>query len=183
MPKKAPEEHLMEFCQGCRHANEEANKCEVFIEPWWQWRNNRCWGAAGPEFIYLGGSINGHDTREAANDWREEATTALEDAGYRVLNPLRDRSLADKNSKEIVNRDLTDIKRSSILLVEMAHQDKAYIGTAMEIRFAYERHKKIILWGEANVESHWLKYHSTKRYRTLKEAIEAIKSAKKRGRS
>lgn len=127
------------------------------------------------EYVYLAGSVNGHDSLEAANGWREKATTELEKAGYGVLNPLRGRTLSDKNSRDIVDRDLGDIWKSDILLVEMDHEDKAYIGTAMEIRYAWELDLEIIIWGRANRESHWLKYHAHAWFDTLEDAIEYLK--------
>lgn len=127
------------------------------------------------KYVYLAGSINGHDSLETANGWREKATKELGKAGYGALNPLRGRKLTDENSKEIVERDLEDIQKADIILVEMSHENKAYIGTAIEIRYAWEQGKEIILWGRANRESHWLKYHAHAWFDTLEDAIKYLK--------
>ncbi|NLU09416.1 MAG: DUF4406 domain-containing protein [Tepidanaerobacter acetatoxydans] len=130
--------------------------------------------------VYLAGSINGHKSWELVTTWRTYAEKILEAAGYRVLNPVRGRSPTDTDSKDIVERDLQDIAKADILLVEMDHEDKAYIGTAMEIRYAWERGKEIIIWGRANRESHWLKYHTHVRCNTLGQALEYLLKRKVR---
>lgn len=125
--------------------------------------------------VYLAGSIAGHKDIDSANEWRLQAEQVLGEAGYRVLNPLRGKLYGQEyTSEEIVARDLLDIAQSEILLVEMDNLGMAYIGTSMEIRYAFEQHKEIYLWGKASLESHWLRYHQTKRFETLEEALEFL---------
>lgn len=125
--------------------------------------------------VYLAGSVNGHKTWTKAMNWRLHATEVLESIGYEVFNPLRGRKPEDQDSRDIVERDLQDIAKSDILLVEMDHEDKAYIGTAMEIRYAWERGKEIIIWGQANRDSHWLKYHVSMWFNDLEQAIDYLR--------
>ncbi|MDI3548151.1 MAG: hypothetical protein PWR10_1803 [Halanaerobiales bacterium] len=125
--------------------------------------------------VYLAGSINGHSAWAVATEWRLYAAGVLETAGFKVLNPLRGRKPTDTNSKDIVERDLQDIVQANILLVEMDHDQMPYIGTSMEIRYAWERGKEIILWGRANRGSHWLKYHATAWFDDLEGALDYLR--------
>jgi nucleoside 2-deoxyribosyltransferase len=178
MPKAPVDERLMEQCVGCRKALAKSDMCSVFKEPKYQWQGKKCFGYEGTEVIYLAGSINGHPIR-SANKRRLTAQRELEQAGYVVLNPLRDRSDGIMTpSKEIVERDLKDIERANILLVEMNCYGMSYIGTSMEIREAYLKGKTIYLWGEANKTSHWLAYHATRRFKTLQQALDYLKKPK-----
>lgn len=137
--------------------------------------------AQGQITVYTGGSINGHSSLNFPNGWRSIVEQELEPLGIRVLNPLRGRKHDDTNSIEIVERDLADIEESDILLIEMSYENRAYIGTAMEIRVAWLKGKVIIIWGIANVGSHWLRYHTCKGnpystwFSTLEDAIKYIK--------
>lgn len=170
---------LIKKCQRCLKADKKTNRCRAFTEPEYMWRTGSCWGYEPRLAVYLAGSVNGHHSWEAVTRWRLYAAEVLEAAGYYVLDPVRDRGPED-TTKDIVERDLWDIGRTDILLVEMDHPDRAYIGTAMEIRYAWERKKEIILWGNANRDSHWLKYHATAWFGSLEEALEYLKQ-KSRG--
>lgn len=123
--------------------------------------------------VYLSGAVNGI-TWQQATDWRNHAVEVLESAGYTVINPLRERAATEVTSRDIVNRDLRDITCSDIVLVEMDHAGIPYIGTAMEIRYAWEREKEIILWGMANHSSHWLAYHASRWFDTLDDALQYL---------
>jgi len=130
--------------------------------------------------VYLAGSINCHRDWKFVAGWRAHAAEVLGAAGYRVLNPLRGRKPTDTNTAAIVERDFRDISQSDIVLVEMDYADKAYIGTAMEIRYAWERGKEITLWGRVNRESHWLKYHATWWFDTLDQALNHLNKSRRR---
>lgn len=122
--------------------------------------------------VYLAGSVAGHSSLAAANEWRVKAANILEAAGYCVLNPLRGKEDGvDYCPNRIVLRDLCDIAKSDILLVEMAYEGFPYIGTSMEIRAAHEQEKEIILWGTAHKNHYWLRYHATKWFDTLDVAL------------
>jgi hypothetical protein len=125
--------------------------------------------------VYLAGSIYGKASLAEANDWRLKATEKLEAAGYIVLNPLRDKEEGIEYMPDfIVHRDLDDIKRASILLVEMNTPGVPIAGTSMEIRKAFDWGKRIILWGTANRGSYWLQYHKTEWVDTLEEALDLL---------
>lgn len=164
---------LVRKCEHCLKADKKSNHCTVFTEPGWMWRKGKCWGYKPRLIVYLGGSIHGHSTLKEAMTWRLYAAGVLEAAGYEVLNPLRQPKPA--TAEAIIKRDLQDINRADILLVEMDHKDKPYIGTSMEIRYAWERKKEIILFGRANRESIWLQYHASAWYDDLGQALAYLK--------
>lgn len=166
---------LVSKCKGCLKADQKANRCRAFTDPAYMWRAGQCWGYKPKLVVYLAGSINGHDRWEAVTEWRLYAAGVLEAAGFKVLNPVRGRRPTDTNTKDIVERDLRDVDRADILLVEMDHPNRAYIGTAMEVRYAWERKKEIVLWGRANRESHWLKYHATAWFEDLDQALNYLR--------
>lgn len=166
---------LISKCKGCLKADPKANRCLAFTEPEYMWRSGRCWGYKLRLAVYLAGSVNGHDFWKVVTEWRLYAAGVLETAGYKVLNPVRGRRPTDTDSKDIVERDLRDIDQADILLVEMDHPERAYIGTAMEVRYAWERKKEIVLWGKANRESHWLQYHATAWFEDLDRALDHLR--------
>lgn len=129
--------------------------------------------------VYLAGAINGV-TPEFAAGWRQKAGDILRRAGYTVYDPTAGKDLehpaantALYNPAEIVEGDLGDIEKSRIILVEASRDDVPYWGTAMEIRYAYELGKTIIVWGPT-APSYWLQYHATEIFETLDEALAFI---------
>ena len=124
--------------------------------------------------IYLGGGIMNLTTNEA-NEWRIEATKKLI-FNFNILNPMR-RNFRDsefQSQNEIVQLDKNDIVNSDILLV---NGTKPSWGTAMEMLFAFERHKIIVVFtgDDFGKTSPWVAFHATRVTKTLEEAIEYIK--------
>ncbi|AYO30625.1 hypothetical protein D2962_08305 [Biomaibacter acetigenes] len=124
--------------------------------------------------VYLSGSINGQSWH-FAKEWRELASAELLQASYNVIDPTEGRKETDTDSKDIVERDLKGIEQADMLLVEMDCSGTAYIGTAMEIRYAWELGKEIIVWGKANRDSHWMRYHTRLWFDTLRDALLYLK--------
>lgn len=121
--------------------------------------------------IYLGGGIIGLADTEC-KAWREAAKELLPD--WKCLDPLR----RDYRGKEgtidpalVVSDDLFDIDCSDALLVNALRPSW---GTAMEIRYAYEKSKKIVAFG-CNPKHFWLEFHCTQIVPGLEEAIAALK--------
>jgi len=109
------------------------------------------------KIVYLCGPINGCSDAEA-KDWREFAKANLTTG---TLDPMardyRGREREPGIDKEIVENDKIDIDNSDILLVNYV---KPSVGTSMEILYAWERKKPIILVCEKDaVLSPWLTYH------------------------
>lgn len=128
--------------------------------------------------VYLAGPIGDISIQEAAA-WREEAEKRLEAAGIKAYNPLRGKDLSDINIKtkldyiEVVERDLDDIKKSDIILVDL-RREVNIIGTAMEMAYARMWGKEIYVFGTAYRQHYWVKYHVDRFFDDLDEAIEGI---------
>ncbi|HEY7417692.1 MAG TPA: hypothetical protein VH593_21095 [Ktedonobacteraceae bacterium] len=106
--------------------------------------------------VYLGGAINGRPDSECV-DWRRYAASQLT---AEAIDPMvRDyRGREDDCVAEIVELDKADIDSVDALLV---YYDRPSVGTSMEILYAWERDKRIILVNECGGSlSPWLKYHS-----------------------
>lgn len=126
--------------------------------------------------VYLAGSIYRRRSLSEANKWRLYAKEKLEAAGYDVINPLDGkRDGIEYDAHEIVRDDLAAIRRSHVLLVEMSKPRLPYIGTSMEIFYAWTAGKTVVLWGHANQKSYWLKAHAHHWFNALEEAIEYLR--------
>lgn len=145
--------------------------------------------------VYLCGGINGL-TDDEASIWRDYATKLLEineipifnksngklkeiikeRSLFKCLNPLRQQFgvIGYQSPSEIISLDKNDILKSDILLVNAM---KPSWGTAMEVLFAFERHKLIVAFTGDKFEnsSPWLSFHVTRICKTMEEAIKYIK--------
>ena len=129
--------------------------------------------------IYLCGPIMDLSVKDAS-EWRQNAVKQLSintpKIPFRCLDPMRsnfrDSELESRN--EIVQFNKADIINSDILLVNAT---KPSWGTAMEVMFAFSKHKVIIAFtGDLPKNaSPWLAYHSTKIFIKMGEAINYIK--------
>jgi len=126
--------------------------------------------------IYLCGGIKDLTTEEAS-EWRNEVKDILKPSrGYKCFDPMR-RNFRDsefQSQNEIVSLDKKDIIDADILLVNAT---KPSWGTAMEVLFAFERHKIIVSFtGTDNKKdwNPWLGFHSTRLTKTIYEAIDYI---------
>lgn len=125
-------------------------------------------------------------TWEEASGWREQAKEYFEQYGITTLNPLdgkedlRSLSGLDRQKQflpqELILRDLRDIDNSDVVLVELAWFDNTYIGTLMEIFYAWEHRKPVIAWTGVNYlhERSWLPGLITKSYSSLDDALDYI---------
>ena len=135
--------------------------------------------------IYLAGT--GSDP-EFAMSWRAKAEGLLYPA--ETFNPFRGRTILPGNiwdheaytDNEIVLRDLEDIDTSDVVLAEMVRMDSAsYIGTPMEIFYARQKQKPVVLWIPRKNQQHfWLRYCSVKMFEDLSDACDYIRSTWKR---
>lgn len=89
--------------------------------------------------VYLCGPINGC-TDEQCKDWREAAKAVLPD----TVDPMRRdyRGREDNCVAEIVEGDKDDILTCDVLLV---NYDKPSVGTSMEILFAWQHGKVVVI--------------------------------------
>lgn len=95
--------------------------------------------------VYLGGPITGL-TFDAARSWRLWAAKYLARYDISSLDPLRDKEHLNNGSQltarfdagmDAVTRDLSDIKRSDILLLNFEDCESVSLGTAAEMGYAY----------------------------------------------
>jgi nucleoside 2-deoxyribosyltransferase len=135
----------------------------------------------GTPTVYLCGAINGRPDSEC-KDWREYVKRRY--AGAAIDPMSRDyRGREDECVSEIVDLDKADIDACGALLV---YYDKPSVGTSMEILYAFERGKPVILVDASAAEltpqfasvkrslSPWLKYHSHSIYQSIDAAIAAL---------
>lgn len=116
--------------------------------------------------IYLAGPINGC-TDAQATGWREQAKALLE--GHDLLDPMsRDyRGIEAENVAAIVESDKEDIDQSDVLLM---YFERPSVGTSMEVLYAWERFKIIIVVDVSERPlSPWLQYHATRVLSSLKD--------------
>lgn len=106
--------------------------------------------------IYLCGPINGC-TDEECKDWRAYVASKWQG---RCIDPMvRDyRGREAEAFREIVELDKIDVAQSDVILV---NYDKPSVGTSMEILYAWQLGKMIVVVCAADaVISPWLRYHS-----------------------
>jgi len=165
---------LMPQCVGCMRADKKKDECVALTEPAAVWAKGACWAKVGEVAIYLGGSIHGYATLAEPMVWRGMAEKRLTKAGYKVYNPLREP--IGTTATSVITRDLKDLDATHVYLCEMTMPDKAYIGTGMEIRYAWERGIDIVVWGKENTKSYWMQYHETRRFYFLEAALEHLEN-------
>lgn len=115
--------------------------------------------------IYLCGPINGC-TDEECKDWREFVKSRW---NGKTLDPMRRdyRGKEAESVNEIVEFDKIDVVNSDVILV---NYDKPSVGTSMEVLYAFERGKLVVVVAKEGTNiSPWLRYHS----HTIKPSFEA----------
>ena len=127
------------------------------------------------KYVYLAGPMYGL-THDEASGWRDEATEKLRGVGITCLSPLRGLTKNKVGTtrwgdgiiahyyydnplfceRGILTRDYNDVKRSSLLLVNLLQASgTASIGSISEIGWAYESRKPVVLiMGKDNVHRH-----------------------------
>lgn len=120
--------------------------------------------------MYLCGPINGC-TDEECRDWRETVKGIWPGL---TLDPMRRdyRGFEETAVREIVEFDKIDVIASDVLLV---NYDKPSVGTSMEILFAFERGKLIVVVAKEETRlSPWLIYHSHFVERSFQAAVDRV---------
>ena len=120
--------------------------------------------------IYLCGPINNR-TDEECKDWREMVKSKW---SGKVLDPMRRdyRGKEAENVDQIVEFDKIDLMNSDIILV---NYDAPSVGTSMEILYAFERGKwVIVVAAEGTRISPWMTYHSHAIVRSFGDALRWI---------
>jgi nucleoside 2-deoxyribosyltransferase len=120
--------------------------------------------------IYLCGPINGC-TDEECKDWREYVKGLWSGP---TLDPMRRdyRGIEDQAVKDIVEFDKIDVMNSDVILVSY---DKPSVGTSMEIMYAFERGKLVVVVAKEGTRiSPWMRYHSHQILPSFAEAVSWI---------
>ena len=140
---------------------------------------------------YVAGPMSGCSW-DTANDWRERVRVALS-AKYKVLTPLRGKDLcrekdgfaaADQAAvpgyydRDIVRRDIYDVSRADVVLVNYLGAERVSIGTVMEQARAFVQGKYVVLVmePEGNLHDHcFVREHCCIQFYTLEEAVRYLK--------
>lgn len=120
--------------------------------------------------LYLCGPINGCTDAEA-NDWRQAVIAAWPG---RCIDPMvRDyRGREAEAFQEIVEMDKADVDACDVLLV---NYDRPSVGTSMEVLYAWERGKQVIVVCRPDAPiSPWLRYHAHSVVFSFADALEAV---------
>jgi nucleoside 2-deoxyribosyltransferase len=125
--------------------------------------------------VFLAGPMRGLE-RAVSLSWRQNAARQLA-SKFRTLHAMRAREHKETFSdyRAAVIRDLNDIECSDIVLVNDSFPNVSMIGTAMEVFFAHQHNKPVIIFGSAHEKDYWLNYHSHMRVADLKEACTVLK--------
>ena len=124
--------------------------------------------------IFLCGPMRGVP-REVSLGWRQLATKRLSKR-FSVTHAMRGRERKETftDPRAAVIRDLADIRASDILLVNDTLKECSMIGTSMEIFFAHQLGKPVIVFGEAHGNDYWINYHCHLRVKTLNDACDVL---------
>lgn len=125
--------------------------------------------------VFLSGPIRGLSREESLN-WRNYAHKILQDS-FEVVHALRNREEGETfpDPRLAIIRDKNDIDSSDIILVNDTFVNSSMIGTSMEVIYAYQKNKVVIVFGDGHKEDYWLNYHSYIRVASLEEACSLIK--------
>lgn len=110
--------------------------------------------------IYLAGPISGFDY-ENASKWRNLIADELKDVAecfspMRKCSDLKDKGIIKAEmeytevnpmgtSKSVMMRDFFDVKRADLLIVNFLEATAVSIGTVMEVAWAWQMHKPVIV--------------------------------------
>ncbi len=124
--------------------------------------------------IFLCGPMRGI-SRDISLGWRKLAVKKLSDK-FEVIHAMRGREEKETftDPKAAVIRDINDIKEADIILVNDTIDTCSMIGTSMEIFFAYQLMKPVIVFGNAHDKDYWLNYHTHLRVKDLDEASQIL---------
>jgi nucleoside 2-deoxyribosyltransferase len=116
--------------------------------------------------VYLAGPINGKSYEEARNGWRLSLSTLLS-PGIQPLSPMRQEGHLQEvteltgmpyddhfwsKQRAIVTKDLVDVRRCDVVVVNLCDTKKVSIGTMVEMGWAQVLNKPIVLVIEDDAE-------------------------------
>jgi len=121
--------------------------------------------------IYLASPIFNIEEEES-NKWKKIVKLKLKN-NFIIIDPIEHFDYKkNKDEQYLIHCDKLNIQRSDIIL---ANCWQPSFGTAMEILYAWERKKLVfIIFPHDNIHP-WIKYHSTKIFKNVDDAIISIK--------
>jgi hypothetical protein len=124
--------------------------------------------------VFLSGPIRGLSRKEALA-WRNMAKKLLAPK-VSTVHALRGREQNETlpDPRIAIHRDKNDIEKADILLVNDTLENKSMIGTSMEVLFAHQSGKLVVIFGQAHINDYWLNYHSHVRFDSLEDACDFI---------
>jgi hypothetical protein len=123
--------------------------------------------------VYLIGSIDMHEDPETALAWRRVAREKLEAAGFRVTDPPIGEASAGWTPMQVYQDCRFKVEEADIVLCEMLHPVPS-IGTSVELEWAYQWGKEIVVWGDAYAQSKFMQVYAPKRHHELEDALRHI---------
>ncbi len=128
--------------------------------------------------VYLSGKIS---PGASSTYYRGKVTKTFRDAGFHTLDPMRGKIKRGKwdelNPPELVQRDLQDVKRASVVLsVIMTDGRKQSFGTPCEIMFAYTQQVPVVLvTNDKTLQNHpWVRYLCSRVFDNVENAVDYI---------
>jgi len=122
--------------------------------------------------IYLAGKMSGLSLEEM-NEWRMRAEIRLQEAGFRILNPV-DVEIDEKSSdREIVANNKAMIRGSDIILAEFDYEEPSF-GTICEVIYANSLGIPVISWGRYPIRSPWVREHIVRHFDELEDAADYL---------
>ena len=129
---------------------------------------------------FISGPILGMETRQ---DYREVIGKICARLGYETIDPwLRERVIYKGNepcwwnnvpAADFVRRDLEDAEKCDVMIVYMP---KLSAGACMELFYAKQKGKKVIVISELDCLSPWIVVHSDRIIASFEELERALKN-------
>jgi len=128
--------------------------------------------------VYLSGKIS---PGASSTYYRSKVTKTFRDAGFHTLDPMRGKikhgKWGDLNPSELVQRDLQDVKRATVVLsVIMTDGRKQSFGTPCEIMFAHTQQVPVVLvTDDKTLQNHpWVRYLCSRVFDNIDNAVNYI---------
>jgi nucleoside 2-deoxyribosyltransferase len=129
--------------------------------------------------VFISGPIQGMENMQ---DYRNVIGQLCLSLGYNIIDPWqREKNLYNRDepcwwmkvpAHEFVKRDLEDIDRSSMVI---AYLPRLSAGTCMEIFYAKQKGKHVVVVSDIDCLSPWITVHADKIVKNFKELEEELK--------
>lgn len=114
-------------------------------------------------------------SREETLGWRNRAIALLK-GNFNTVHALRGREEREtfNDGRLAIVRDKRDIDNADIVLVNDSFPSASMIGTSMEVLYAFEKGKVVIVFGNAHCPDYWLDNHIQARFDSIEAACETL---------